>query len=451
MNMPAGIYLTHCIILFVMIIFCKGEQIGFNNTCSIIPIQIFPCRKHLELSMQAEVRCNASKGYKELNIIFNLNEERGDPCYELRNNKTIWRSCVDNFPEDLPHIRSQPGEKEMFIITFGKVALTKLFPDSSPETIWHFSVSGKNCRRQKCSLLVNQSMFDNCSTSPYTPEMTSSEQTVHQLDITTQQALGPDSQGISHVTVYSVVIAVIALALLLLFYFGYIFKLKIRIRNAKFHELEIFPHVPITLFLAFLDDHSIHKQVVLKFANYLKQRFGFHIKLELFDRETIYENPASWLERSLALSDIVLVIWSPGAEQRWNNPEAFTDRLDLFTPVLNRIKTDISFCRNRSKYMFAYFEYCSIENQLEHYCRSNSIPCVQLMSNFYLFCTKLADFANQFKNPFQKSKALLRKTSPDTNYPEAIALEESIVEMTNLIENREASEVKKLLLRAAIT
>ena len=184
---------------------------------------------------------------------------------------------------------------------------------------------------------------------------------------------------------------------------------------------------------------------MLKFANYLKERFGFQIKLELFDRETIYKNPASWLERSLALSDIVLVIWSPGAEQRWNNPKAFSDRLDLFSPVLNQIKNDISYCRNWSKYMFAYFEYCSIENQLKHYCLSNFIPCVQLMSNFYLFCTKLADFANQFKNRFQKSEALLRKTSTDTSFPEAIALGGSIVEMTNLIQNRNVWAVNKIL------
>ena len=341
MNMPTGIYLTHCIILFVMFIFCKGEEVGFNNTCSINPLQMFPCSKHLELSMRAEVSCNASKGDKELNIIFNLNEEREDPCYGLWNDNNILSSCRDNFPKVWPNIRSQPGKKEMFIITFGKVALTQMFPNSSPETIWHFSVSGKKCRRQKCSLQVNYSIFNNCSPSQFTLEMTSLEQTVQQFDITTQQAFRPDSQGISHVTVYSVVIAVIALALLLLFYYRYTYKQTTRIMNAKFHELEIFPHVPITLFLAFLDDHSIHKEVVLKFANYLKERFGFQIKLELFDRKTIYQNPASWLERSLALSDIVLVIWSPGAEQRWNNPEAFTDRLDLFTPVLNRIKNDI--------------------------------------------------------------------------------------------------------------
>ena len=441
MNMPAGIYLTKCIILFVIFIFCKGKQIGFNNTCSISPSFLFPCSKHLELSIRAEVSCNASNGDKELNIIFNLNKERGKQCYALWNNTYGRRySCWDNFPDLWPNIRPQPGEKEMFIITFGNELLTDMFPNSNFETLWHFSVNGKKCHRQKCSLQVNHSIFDNCSsTSPFTHEMTSTDQTVQRHSIspvTVYSAIIADySRGISHVTVYSVVIAVTALALLLLFCFGYRYKQKNKIINAKFHELEIFPHVAITLYLAFLDDHSVHKEVVLKFANYLKERFGFQIKLELFDRETIYDNPASWLERSLALSDIVLVIWSPGAEQRWNNPDAFTDRLDLFTPVLNRIKTDVSYCRNRSKYMFAYFEYCSIENQLKHYCLSNSIPCVQLMSDFYLLCTKLADFANKFKNLSQKSRALLRKTSTDTNYPERIALEESIGEMTNLIQN----------------
>ena len=73
--------------------------------------------------------------------------------------------------------------------------------------------------------------------------------------------------------------------------------------------------------------------------------------------------------------------------------------------------------------MFAYFDYCSIKNQLEHYCVNNAIPYIQLMSNFYLFCKKLADFGNQSKNLSQKSKALLRKKSTDTNYPVAIALE----------------------------
>ena len=161
MNMAASIYQTHCIILFAMFIFCKGEQIGFNNTCSIIPSNVEPCRKHLELSMRAEVSYNAFNGNKELNIIFNLNEERGYPCYRLWKDNIMWASCYDNFPQFWPNIRSQPGKKEMFFITFGNDALTKMFPYTSFET-WLFSVSGKNCRRQKCSLRVNSSIFGNC-------------------------------------------------------------------------------------------------------------------------------------------------------------------------------------------------------------------------------------------------------------------------------------------------
>ena len=113
-----------------------------------------------------------------------------------------------------------------------------------------------------------------------------------------------------------------------------------------------------TLFLVFMDEHSKHKDVVLKLASFLKADFGLTIFLDLYEQEEVYGNPAAWLEKASA-ANFVLVIWSPKTEERWRNPEASTSSHDLFTPLLKQMKEDLILKRNVSKYMIAYFEYCS--------------------------------------------------------------------------------------------
>jgi len=207
-----------------------------------------------------------------------------------------------------------------------------------------------------------------------------------------------------------------------------------KILKRKFFDTVIFPKLSITLLLVFLNEHPVHKGVVLRFANYLEKCFGFRILFELFDCETIYQNPASWLENSITSSDMILVIWSPGAEERWNNPEKFTDRLDLFTPVIKQIKNDLGLRRNLSKYIFTFFEYCD-KKKLPKNVQNSSISCFNLMTQFYYFCTKMVEYSNSSKHLSQKSKVNFRNKSIESVPAEAIALERSISEMLNLMKN----------------
>ena len=202
-----------------------------------------------------------------------------------------------------------------------------------------------------------------------------------------------------------------------------------------------FPAISITIFVAFLDEHPTHKLVVLKFSNYLREYFRYKIILELYNREAIYENPFDWLEESLSSSNIVLVIWFSGATERWNNPEKFTDKLDLFTPVLKRIKQNLTYERNLLKYMFGQFEYSSSEVLPKPIRSSNSITCVTLMTEFNLFCQKLVDVANSKTFPPKSKVSLTKNSVPD----EAIVLEESISKMKDSAQlNEKAQSALKL-------
>ena len=231
----------------------------------------------------------------------------------------------------------------------------------------------------------------------------------------------------------SPVFLVIFFALLAGIFFGNKRFLRFLIQKRKIYEIMIFPKISFTFYLAFFDEHPNRKAVVLRFADYLMVRFGFKVILELFAREAIYKNPAAWLEKSLASLNIILANWSPGAVQRWNNSEKFNHRLDLLASVLKRVKSDLALRRNFSKYLFAYFQYH--DNNVPRFIRNSSIPCIKLMANFYSFWNKLIEFSKQLEN-FQKSKITFSADSIEENSAEAVELERSISEMTDLITGR---------------
>jgi len=297
-----------------------------------------------------------------------------------------------------------------------------------------FNVSGSDCAgpKQRGSLRLNISIIDSCcpSVSSTPTEVSLSDSTSllsHAETETNSLKDNTDSQEISP-AVYAIISIVIVLVFIILICFGYKLHQRRRLKF-KFYETNIHPTLPITVFIVFLDEHPFHKEVVLRFANYLKRSFNFKIILELYNRETIYKNPTSWLEDSLTSSDIVLVIWSPGAKERWNNPEKFKERLDLFTPVLNRVKKDNTYTRNISKYIYAYFDYYDWKDLPKLIPNSNSIPCIKLMTEFQSFCLKLIQFSNNYKGLSQKSKLLFEQKFTESIPDEALALEESTVFM----------------------
>ena len=414
-----------------------GIQIGLNSTCTFGPGISFDCNKSPMLAIRARIDRASANEDRIITLMFVVPENRGEPCLSYRSSqRTGW---TDSCTQDINLNWNSSYGNGNFSLSFTE---SDLF--SRNEAYWLLNISGRNCPHEICTLRLNASNLDDCctSTSSLPFEIRPTVLTVSPPDDTTNRESPSENESVSPV-VYSVIIVIVVLvALLILIYVIQKFYRKRQVQKAKFYEWDINPAVPITIFVAFLDEHPTHKQVVLKFANYLKEYFRFKIILELYNREAIYENPTDWLEKSLSSSNIVLVIWSSGANERWNNPEKFTDRLDLFTPVLKRIKQNLSYERNLSKYMVGQFEYSSNEVLPKPIRSSNSITCVTLMTEFNLFCQKLVDVANSSKSFPQKSKVSLSKNSvPD----EAVALEESISEMKDSAQlNGKAQSALKL-------
>ena len=307
--------------------------------------------------------------------------------------------------------------------------------DFARHKIWEFRVSRPRSGTHACVISLNASFFNNClSTSlSTTTEAAVLFQTTETQTLTTG---GRKTETLS--PVYAVVITINVLLVLLVALLCFAkkkFQQHIE-RKAKFYEVAIAPKIPITIFLLFLEEHPNHKAIVLRFATYMRERLGFKIILELYNREEIYENPASWLEKSLSNSDVVLVIWSPGAVERWHNPEKFTNRLDLFTPCLKRIKNEMSLHKNLSKYMFAYFEY--FDNDIPKFIQSSSIFCMQLMEDFNSFCRKLIECKRNSETLSEKPKLIYEKTYSTAIQKQAVDLEKRIFEMHCLKKNKTA-------------
>ena len=165
--------------------------------------------------------------------------------------------------------------------------------------------------------------------------------------------------------------------------------------------------IPIDVFLVYLNDHPNHTEVVLKFAALLKQDYGVNVRLDLYEREKIYSNPAGWLDEVMTSCKKVLVIWSPGAEAKWRNQEQITDRHDMFTPVLRRLNHDLIMSSNLEKYQYAYFDYCC-ETNIPPSFQNRNIAKFQLTKQRNNLIMKLADETRissyHAKNKLQKSQ-----------------------------------------------
>ena len=417
-----------------------GIQIGLNSTCTFRPGISYRCNISPMLAIRARIDRVFTTKDRVITLMFVVPKERGDAClgYLSSTLNGEWQKTC-KIETTLSEYNFRSDGNGNFSLSFTE---TDLF--SSNQTYWLFNISGSRCDHEICSLRLNASNLDDCCTltSSLTFEVSSAVSTVSPPDDTTNLESRSENESASP-AVYSVIIVFLVLVVLtFLIFFIHKFNQKRQVQKAKFYEWDICPAISITIFVAFLDEHPTHKQVVLKFANYLKQYFRFNIILELYNREAIYENPTDWLEQSLSSSKIVLVIWSSGANERWNNPEKFTDRLDLFTPVLKRIKQNLTYERNLSKYMVGQFEYSSNEVLPKPIRSSNSITCVTLMTEFNLFCQKLVIVANSSKSFSQKSKVSLTKNFVAD---EAVALEESISEMKDSAQlNGKAQSALKL-------
>nr|XP_026694337.1 interleukin-17 receptor A [Ciona intestinalis] len=123
-----------------------------------------------------------------------------------------------------------------------------------------------------------------------------------------------------------------------------------------------FKPVPLSspvVFVVFVDDHPQHRDVILKFSAFLCHDLGFEVLCELFEQNVIYNDYCLWMETSMAKADKIIVVWSEGAVNRWNQSENQSGSVsfDLFSPVLSKIKKDLFCDKNIRKYYFTYFEY----------------------------------------------------------------------------------------------
>ena len=136
----------------------------------------------------------------------------------------------------------------------------------------------------------------------------------------------------------------------------------------------------ITVYIVFVDDHPLHKQIVSSFASFLGHDLGFNVVSELYQTKKIYENLVGWMEKSFTQSDKVIIIWSPKALQRWQlQNDNVIDKNDIFTPVVNRIRNDLFLGKDALKYFFVYFDYCSKQNIPSEFIDKYSVTPFRLM------------------------------------------------------------------------
>ena len=227
-------------------------------------------------------------------------------------------------------------------------------------------VTGHECRGEICKYEINSTIFDTCTSGMY-PRL---------QEISNSTQLQQNNAGLVAVVAVLSVIGLLLIGGLLIYQIA-----KHCFTISRFVKARDQIPIDLDVFIVFLDEHPKHRDVVLKFATLLQASYSFNILLDLYDREKIYGNPAAWLENSLSSCDVVLVVWSPGAEKRWNNKENFYDQFDLFTPVLKQIKQDLILKRQLKKYMFAYFDYCSDSEIPSMFRRSTAT--FSLMAHFH--------------------------------------------------------------------
>ena len=421
--------------LLVWFVLCEANQLNFTRECSFSPT---PDHRHCSsnISVWAEQdNISDPTGALRVALFFTVPEDRGTPCLDGDCSKVgpLAEGCHNHFFDYGPQTYAVLLPKSTFEEEGGSCTVL---------------ISGQNCPQEKCVLSVNSSIL--FTPAPITTIITS--QTAEVTEVSTATMLVPESStSASNLSIDKpshyppfYVIGILAALIVLLIFAGFLYN-RHRIRTkaqAKFYETDIFPTLSFTIYIVFLDEHPKHRDVVLKFASYLKERFHFDILLELYDRKRIYDNPAAWLEGSLSSCDLVLVIWSPGAEERWKNQDNFTDRLDLFTPVIKQIKEDSIFKRNLRKYVFAYFDYCT---EIPKSIKANNIPSVNLMKDFYTLCKTIITVAKSKKICDQYTKVFINEGT-EKNVPEvAVNLQRSISEMCSYVQgNKTWSHLKPI-------
>ncbi|KAJ8411378.1 hypothetical protein AAFF_G00173840 [Aldrovandia affinis] len=136
---------------------------------------------------------------------------------------------------------------------------------------------------------------------------------------------------------------------------------------------------PRKVLLIYSLDHPLYKDIVLKLCAFLRAKCGIEVVLDLLDTAWLGAvGRMQWLdwqkqqiERS---SDKILILCSRGVRAKWRamcgegrvmlKEDARSPMGDMLTPALNLIIPDFVHCSSFQKYMVAYFEDVSSEDDV---------------------------------------------------------------------------------------
>ena len=166
-----------------LLLLSPGVQSNFRTTCSLSRSSIFSpsvCTENRIITIEATAKLNVATNEKEISIVFNIPENTGNPCVVIWLNAMTQpiNSCHDNSPIKVNQYGSDQGTYEVILEDIPFFGLPKTWQV-------YFNISSSRCRRDKCVLPVNYTIFDNCCSSPSQSNYYS---TVFLPDTTTQES-----------------------------------------------------------------------------------------------------------------------------------------------------------------------------------------------------------------------------------------------------------------------
>ena len=363
-----------------------------------------------------------------IRIRFKVPKARGRSCIK-RENSCAWEHCNHNRDENCEGLNTQTCRmcEDCELETYHYKTFAKRTENF---TVW---VYGKGIE-QKCDATCVRDCEQRCSLTVDSKALFSHycDSTTARLTSTPAVTSPDDMQSTSFSTIVIVVVLLSIVLLILLIAWSYRLQKRKdfdKQRKYKFYETVITPRISLTLLLAAATDEPKHQDILLKFAGFLSECYSINVILDLYSREQIYVDSSAWLEKSMLSSDVILIIWSEGAEKRWHNPDNFTDQLEVFTPVLKQLNEDLIKKRDLSKYMIAHFGSLN-GNDIPKKITKSPIPCFNLIRDFHLFCRHLVEFSNKSKNHAKKSKVKFEKINRSKMLSgSAIALENCFLEI----------------------
>ena len=366
---------------------------AFSNSCSSFK----SCRENDPIIVFADAICVE----ETIRIRFKVPKARERSCIKCENS-CAWEHCNHNRDENCEGLNTQTCRmcEDCELETYHYKTFAKRTENF---TVWVYGKGieqkcdtscVRNCE-QRCSLTVDsQALFAHYCDS-----------TTSRLTSTPAVTSPDDMQSTSTSIIIITFVRLIVLSILLIAWSYRLQKRKDfdKQRKYKSYETVITPRISLTLLLAAATDEPKHQDILLKFAGFLSERYSINVILDLYSREQIYVDSSAWLEKSMLSSDVILIIWSEGAEKRWHSPNDFTAQLEVFTPILKQLNEDLIKKKEPSKYVIAYFGSLN-SNDIPKKITKSPIPCFNLMKDFYVFCRHLVKFSNKSKNSKEKSK-----------------------------------------------